>query len=631
MLHLQIGREKTFLFRLTPDGSSVFPKVAHFPAIAGPDANGAGSQLAVRSTTSLAGRLDSIKAERIVCKNAMKIKKLEEERMLQEHGEDTSEIVADLGVPSPLVWRRPSSSTFTELAFTLPLPGLVQHVLTGASEVFRAKLRHKWSERQKIYRHVLMDPIGIIPKEIQRASLCNIAGMCLHDLPLLAGFECAFVVKLAELFRPKTLERHLLVHGCIVFALHTEISEHWYHCSYSNLAAGSWRFSLLPLTVVDDADKQHSVAPGIALSVGSDASWAMTWHAFSSIVLDVACSLEVFRIYGTKVAELSFQPGTLQVRRMTPKAVFWHGEVAVRPALPPGDRPRRGRRAAAAHEGALLMDALADVRAVAVDEGDQDGGGHEFADMFADMVEAEGFEEFDSEPEADDPPAYPAADVEPPPFDEEPEEPLIADVEPPPFDEEAAEPLIADVEPPPFNEEPPAVVDHGVPDGDGPGPVIVHAVPPPPAAGPGWHARGGPAWPRYDIEGFGHLVHDQGVGGRNESVAAHCARHGALCRVNRALVRRKGPAGEAGGRCEAQGRPVGFLIAWLKAADLPEFSTKAQHRELASSIFADHDAISFDRRVEARTLAEGFAHLQPLLDRERPRHPAEGPEPILLA
>ena len=101
-----------------------------------------------------------------------------------------------------------------------------------------------------------------------------------------------------------------------------------------------------------------------------------------------------------------------------------------------------------------------------------------------------------------------------------------------------------------------------------------------------------------------------------QSLDAHCGRCSA--RVNRRYLPRKGPAGPSGAR-QAQGRPVGALVAWLRQ---PCQGDACAHRAAWSS-----DVLTLQRREAARAWAEGQDCFSPLLQRERPRGPEEPPEP----
>jgi hypothetical protein len=81
---------------------------------------------------------------------------------------------------------------------------------------------------------------------------------------------------------------------------------------------------------------------------------------------------------------------------------------------------------------------------------------------------------------------------------------------------------------------------------------------------------------------------------------------------------------------KAQGRPVGFLVAWLRAAeqyddaagDIALSTDKANHGE---------ESISFAARAAARAWAQSQASLLPVFDLERHPRDGEGPEPFELA
>jgi hypothetical protein len=79
-------------------------------------------------------------------------------------------------------------------------------------------------------------------------------------------------------------------------------------------------------------------------------------------------------------------------------------------------------------------------------------------------------------------------------------------------------------------------------------------------------------------------------------LAAHCHHpdHGPKCRVHRTLnksdVRSRG----------AQGRPAGFLLAWMKCAG--DYPTQGAHHEISKRGMLVH-SLSFEARREAREWA----------------------------
>lgn len=148
-------------------------------------------------------------------------------------------------------------------------------------------------------------------------------------------------------------------------------------------------------------------------------------------------------------------------------------------------------------------------------------------------------------------------------------------------------------------------------------PPAAPPVPPPPPEAVGAER---PARKRRAVEaGMWHrisMVHGELVfEERTGKINAHCnnplhVRSGVHCHTDRltSAGRRRG--------CEGQGRPLGFLYAWLLESS--DFSTKADHqaakRELGSEA-------GFHRRVDARRRLRAMAidddRLQALFDRER--------------
>lgn len=134
-------------------------------------------------------------------------------------------------------------------------------------------------------------------------------------------------------------------------------------------------------------------------------------------------------------------------------------------------------------------------------------------------------------------------------------------------------------------------------------PELRAAVPAPPApagqrgAGAGVPADGvrrpHPTW-HVDVRGDGlcYIKHDE----RLQILSAHCRHpnHGALCRVNRTLRTRP--------RNDAQGKPVGFLLAWMACAD--DYADQASHHAIAAQArVAGVEALSFENRSSWREWA----------------------------
>ncbi len=171
-----------------------------------------------------------------------------------------------------------------------------------------------------------------------------------------------------------------------------------------------------------------------------------------------------------------------------------------------------------------------------------------------------------------------------------------------------------------------------LPGADGVGPPADQAAPALgglPAVGKGrgkGRGRGGAPWPSFDVhseEGATKLGEIK-WGAANSTLSAHCLwcnaalgeevpSHG-LCRLDRttrpSLTR------------PAQGRPLGFLVAWLRRA--PFHETREAH-------FDDRlgGVIDLAERQAARAWAEATPGMAEPLSKERDRRPGEGPEPDL--
>ena len=133
--------------------------------------------------------------------------------------------------------------------------------------------------------------------------------------------------------------------------------------------------------------------------------------------------------------------------------------------------------------------------------------------------------------------------------------------------------------------------------------------------------QSGAPWSRFEVPGLGYLVLDEGQGRRRRSLNAHCQHGHGLCRLNRSLLP---------GRNPAQGRPVGLLLAWLRApCDSHRFLDREQH--LALSRCANDPAVSFEARTAAREWAATVPELQAAMALERAPREGEGVEPQRLA
>lgn len=102
---------------------------------------------------------------------------------------------------------------------------------------------------------------------------------------------------------------------------------------------------------------------------------------------------------------------------------------------------------------------------------------------------------------------------------------------------------------------------------------------------------------------------------KKDTFVADCDMHGRnpkCCRTRtaREAINKKGP----------QGRPLGFLYAFLKHHGGPDITTPGQHYELSKGL-------SFDVRRQARAELAALAGVQQLLSMERAARPDEGPEP----
>ena len=116
--------------------------------------------------------------------------------------------------------------------------------------------------------------------------------------------------------------------------------------------------------------------------------------------------------------------------------------------------------------------------------------------------------------------------------------------------------------------------------------------------------RAGKLHPEFkvDVRGDGrqlpyikHYTDDKGT----NQLGAHCRHpdHGSECRVNRTV--------KEGASKPAQGRPLGFLLAWLKCAnDFTGADGKERHMQIARSPYClFDDRLTFIKRSEMRAWA----------------------------
>ncbi len=114
------------------------------------------------------------------------------------------------------------------------------------------------------------------------------------------------------------------------------------------------------------------------------------------------------------------------------------------------------------------------------------------------------------------------------------------------------------------------------------------------------------------------------------SLDAHCLRHKGNptlhCVVNRTV---------AEGRKQAQGRPLGFLVAWLRCACRFEHGPAGRDHHflarLGSTKGMEFLAIGTSaERQAARAWVKHAPEMRPLVERERPPHEGEPEEPLGL-
>ena len=131
-------------------------------------------------------------------------------------------------------------------------------------------------------------------------------------------------------------------------------------------------------------------------------------------------------------------------------------------------------------------------------------------------------------------------------------------------------------------------------------------------------------WPGVDIHvEDGTYLGQLKFGEEDQVPSAHCRwcgggaggepLHG-LCRINRTV---------RAGKNVHQGRPIGFLIAWLRLAVIHE------DRQSHFDDRKGNDAISLGDRLAARAWTQNEPALGFFLGKEREQRPEEGVEPML--
>jgi hypothetical protein len=148
-------------------------------------------------------------------------------------------------------------------------------------------------------------------------------------------------------------------------------------------------------------------------------------------------------------------------------------------------------------------------------------------------------------------------------------------------------------------------------------PVAAAEPPPPPPPEPRVGAWGpekrGSNW-RYQFpDDFGKIVHNK----IRNSLDAHCPAH-RECRINRTRERNDARP--------YQGRPVGQLVAWLRAKDM--FANASDHKKAAVD---EVGVCSLAARQDARRWACTQPGFDKVLELEGPKRTAEPDEPLGLA
>lgn len=447
-----------------------------------------------------------------------------------------------------------------------------------------------------------------LPAQPQRPSTCASVGFCVcsRESRLLRRMARALQAALRQALKPGMAQRILYDKCALVLRLSAAQESHWFHLAFGNL--NSMHCMLIRLEPVD---RGHSLRALAAFGLGlvplslpngrmSDATWNL-WATLSRLDAALAWHVSFWQLYreGVELADIK-RPSMIAVRRVLPSA-----DRDLADLMPPrrprgaggqGQRrrpaaPRLGRVPPAGQPGAANSDSSSESTSEIAPEleSGSDGGGMHAADG-ADLGEAS---DGSHENEAD----------------------IAADME----DMVAA--LAGELLGPQAADDP------------APAPDVVE--PPPPHPAPRGKRVGGAAAERpYTFElgdDMGKLVYEP----VQQILAAHCShggRYGAhgpsACRLNR-----KCTAAAAHMRSRAwQGRPIGLLVAWLRARDEECCDSRAAHFALTDGR-GENPLLNFEARQAARewlsSPASGLSadQLAQLLSLERPVVEGEGPEP----
>lgn len=482
-----------------------------------------------------------------------------------------------------------------------PFSDIVQGVLGGMPASTRTDLTESWAKRHELFKHPNVEQIGAVSKRWRALPMCHTAGICLHTASGInvAKFELGFMAAMHKMFLPKTRARKMLQQGFCIVKIDDNSIAHWYHVSYTVLAQSGWKFSLLKMLPSADC-------PSTLESSGEP--WMLTWPAFRQYNVRDAHWVQVFVLDDWGYRFLTdVSPGKVSIKAFLPRRKFWDGLPAAAPAAPaasdhaPSDD--RGRME-------LDLEAVARLRPAEAPPAEP----HEDAEVDRDRDADDAFD-LDEALEREIERAFGDVDVVAEPIDADGADfadPFRGHGHGNPGDGDAGD---GDAE------HDPAASSSAAAGPAPPPPVPEPPLPPPAPRGPGWRGAKGLVHERWIVPGFGEIVYSEGTSTRSPQLAAHCSCGHGLCRVNRVNVRGdRGPRG--------RGRPLGFLIAWLKAGRCPEFSSQESHKALSvDRAFALHPAISLEMRQEARAWAASRPEFASCFAKERPREVGEPEEP----
>ena len=424
----------------------------------------------------------------------------------------------------------------------------------------------------------------------QTVKSCFFATFCLCDPRgiMIRAFVTQLQASLRRLLVKDSRPRRLYDRGGLLLRLRSLAQEdgpfHWFHVSYGNLTSG--RYTLMLLASEIDTLRARLVHPLIPLVVRDDLpdlGCVNLWVAAKDFDMSQAWQLQAYKLHSSPLRIVGhFNPGRhiLAEALDSPDAcdIFWHGPPAPRARRRQGGGPRRPAGPRDGGDLLALEDAPPAPVADALPLEDEFGGddGDLPDDLVAALQDIDGW--FGPDDQLQRPDGEQARESWDPVYDNSDG----GDDASAPSAGAQAQAVPLGGAPPAFAQPAPLVAMPGVAEAE----ALAEAapVPPPPEPVAERPARA-PRGPRGGAARAPHLEFDVDVRGDGLCVfkydtqlnilAAHCRlpAHGRDCRVNRTLEEGKTAA------AAARGRPLGFLVAWLRCAE--QFATQQEHHDIS--------------------------------------------------